>query len=84
MGEDVFRKYDEATDTFRGAFLISAFEVIALGLSNRLDPANPPLATAVAEKIKTEVWREAFLTSTGVRASQRIPRTVALGRQLFA
>jgi hypothetical protein len=85
LGEDSFRKYDPQRDRFLGAFLISAFEVVALGIGFNFRSYRPTEAKAVAATIKQQLWsRRDFLTSSGVRATQRLPRTLALGRDLFA
>ena len=36
-GEDVFRKYNQGKERFQGAFLNTAYEVIALGLGHHID-----------------------------------------------
>lgn len=80
LGDDAFRKYE--SQRFIGPFLISAFEVVALGLG-----FNQPSTldkTEVAERVKTQVWKKAsFLTSSGIRATQRLPHTLPFGREVF-
>lgn len=85
LGENSFRKYDLQGKRFTGAFSISAFEVIALGLGyhhGRYKPRKD--AGAVADIITKKVWAKPdFLTSSGVSATQRIPRTIPRGREVF-
>jgi hypothetical protein len=85
LGENSFRKYELRDDRFTGAFSISAFEVIALGLGYHYKQYKPARdADAVAKLIQKKVWgKPDFLTSSGVSAAQRIPRTIARGRELF-
>lgn len=85
LEDDSFRRYETTRDRFSGGFLISAYEVVAFGLGYHFvdyDPATD--AERVASKVKEQVWKEpAFLTSSGVRATQRLPKTIAFGRQVF-
>jgi len=85
LGDNSFRKYDPSKDRFAGAFLISAFESVALGIGFHADRAAKPRWIDLSDRVK-KLWSDAdFLTSVGagIRASQRIPRTVGLGRVLF-
>lgn len=86
FGEDVFRKYNYGQDRFQGAFLNTAFEVIALGLGFHIDyyadHANEarPLDRAKA------FWQDDTFGpgfSTGMRADTRMTRTIPKGRELF-
>jgi hypothetical protein len=84
---DAFRKFDHAKGRFVGGFLISAFEVVAIGIGHRFEQfasATPPMD--IREKVKT-LWNAPEFVdgaiSSGVRASSRIPKTIALGRRLF-
>lgn len=84
---DAFRRYDSARDRFVGGFLISAFEVVAIGVGHHHQSilASQP-AMNIVHKIKS-LWNDQdFLQgaiSSGVRASSRIPKTIPLGRRLF-
>jgi hypothetical protein len=80
---DAFLKFEAAKDRFSGAFLISAFEVIGLGLGYNYKKI--PSAAEITQKIKKKVWAKAdFLTSSGLRATQRLPKTIPFGREVFA
>jgi hypothetical protein len=84
LESDVFRKYDPARDRFTGGTLVSAFEVVALGVGFHHVSYEPARAGEVTARIKERVWSEAdFLTSSGQRASQRLPRTIRRGREVF-
>lgn len=85
LGENSFRKYDVQQKRFTGAFSISAFEVIGLGLGYHHKQYRASKdAAAVADRITKKVWAKPdFLTSSGVSAAQRIPRTIPRGREVF-
>ena len=85
LESDVFRKYEPERVRFTGGFLISAFEVIALGVGHHYKSWDPSSdSDEVARLIKEDVWAQPdFLTSSGVRATQRIPQTVKRGREAF-
>lgn len=85
LESDSFRKYDRKKDRFSGAFLISAFEVIALGLGYNFEKHTAPdSAHKVTTIIKGDIWSKPdFLTSSGIRATQRLPKTIPFGREVF-
>ncbi|GMA64775.1 hypothetical protein [Alicyclobacillus fastidiosus] len=85
LREDSFRKYDKYRDKFIGAFLVSSFEVIALGIGYHFrDLSESDFNGAQLTKKIKQLWDSVhFPASTGSRASTRVPRTVSLGRQLF-
>lgn len=84
LESDAFRKYDKARDRFTGGFSIAAFEVIALGIGFNGGNTGQD-GSALAKFVKAKVWSKAdFLTSTGIRASQRLGNTLPFGRKLFA
>jgi len=80
-----FQRYDPADDRFLGKFSVSAFEVVSSGVAANLDVWEQASPDALRTKIGT-VWAdENFQTygGGGVPPTTRIPRTVALGRELF-
>ena len=84
-GPNVFKRYDHAKGMHSGGFLISAFEVFAIGLSYhfRQDIDNVVDPAALGNVAKG-IWRdERFLGAigSGVRASSRIPKIVPYARQ---
>lgn len=84
LESDAFRRYDRTRDRFIGPFLLSAFEVIALGIGYHYEAWRPEDKDEIVRRVKEIVWKEPeFLTSTGQRATQRIPRTLARGREVF-
>ena len=81
---DSFRKFDTVRNKFSGGFLVSGFEVVALGVGYNYK--NTRLADADIRSIVANIWRDEQFTSksgSGVRASSRVPNTVPLGRRIF-
>jgi len=84
VGSDAFKRYNIDRDHFYGGFIVSAFEMVALGVASNLShyQSNPQL---VKEKIK-ECWRkinEENITWKGYSASGRLPKTISIGQQIF-
>ncbi len=87
LNGDSFRKYHPPQDTFKGAFLISAFEAVAMGVAHnikRWDRENNA-AKKLAEKIKSLWSEESFVSNIGigVSSSVRMQHTIPLGRGHF-
>jgi hypothetical protein len=87
LGEDVFRKWDNAKNKFAGPFSISAFETIALGLAKKLDlyDDTPECIDRLSDIIKGVSQNPLFIekSGSGKRASTRIPYLLPLGEKLF-
>lgn len=86
FGEDVFRKYNQGRDRFQGAFLNTAYEVIALGLGFHVDYYAAHPGEAIALERAKEFWQDTTFGpgfSTGMRADTRMTRTIPKGRELF-
>lgn len=84
IGSDSFRKYDSSKDKFVGGFLISAFELVALGVGYNINNIVRKPINVV--NITKELWMKKEFTSksgSGIRASSRIPNTLSLGRNAF-
>lgn len=82
-----FRKYDNHKEAFSGMFLISTFEVIAIGLAKNIN-ANEDgwlKCDTVLDKIKGLWSNDEFLsiTGTGKSAKNRMSKCVDLGEHLF-
>ena len=86
-GSDTFRKFDAATGRFKGGFLISAFEAIALGVAHNLRVwSRAGAMPRLLVRIKS-VWNEpAFIEhiGIGVPARERIRHSIPFGRQYFS
>ena len=81
-----FTKYNEQKNIFAGMFLISAFEVIAMGLGKNLDSYSNSDNEIIAEKIKS-VWKDkdfASSTGSGKSAKTRMAICVEIGKRIFA
>lgn len=83
-----FRRYDHARERHLGGFLISAFEVMAMGLGfNMFASINYQIDRDRIRGVSRDIWQDrTFLKSSGsgIRASSRIPVTIPRGRELFA
>ena len=85
LSSDSFRKYDEVRKKFLGGFLVSAYEVVALGIGYNYATATSGHLDVVG--LVKDVWTNVQFTSrsgSGLRASQRVPSTIPLGRSLFS
>ena len=86
LDDSAFRKYDGSK--FKGMFLDSAFEPIAIGLGANLesyDVNSPADLDLIRERIKSLWSVPDFLKNvgSGSNAKVRIPRLVALGKSHF-
>ena len=86
--DDVFRRYDPQKQRFLGAFSISGFEVIAMGIGFNVaeDGTLNIQPSDILDKVKS-VWSDPLFkqySGSGVRASSRIPKIIPLGRKLFS
>lgn len=82
LESDSFRRYDGSRDRFTGGFLISAFEIIALGLGyNYATFSGEP--KDVVRLVKEKVWEIPVLDIFRCPATQRLPRTLPFGREVF-
>jgi Protein of unknown function DUF262 len=84
MGSDSFRRYDSNKSRFLGGFLVSAFEVIALGVGYSYESIIQSQVD-IKEKVKI-IWMNKEYTGwsgTGITAQRRIPKIVPLGRDTF-
>lgn len=84
MGSDSFRRYSSTDDRFMGGFLVSAYEVIALGIGyhyKQLSSSN----FNIRDKVK-EIWSRPEYKEwlgVGTNAQRRLPQLVPFGRQMF-
>jgi len=85
LEDNSFRRYDKSRKRFVGAFSVSAFEALAIGLGY-----NPKAATANPKRLvqSTEaMWGDKKFvenSGSGIRASSRIPQIIPYGRSTFA
>ena len=87
LGEDSFRRYDTTKQRYVGKFLLSVFEVLALGLGYNFERCQHDKVMPDIISVSQNLWEnEEFrrYSGSGVRASSRIPHTVPLGRTLMS
>jgi hypothetical protein len=84
MGDNSFKRYRGQYNKFFGGFLLSAYEVVALGIGYHYK--NPLPTDQISERIKT-IWSDATYqkwSGAGVNAARRLPHLVPLGRKAFS
>jgi hypothetical protein len=83
LHENAFRRHDSGRNRYMGPMLVSLFEVVAVGLCYHLQNGGSlPDSQRFAERHKM-LWAELGqmpFVGSGVRASTRVPETVAFGR----
>lgn len=86
LGDDSFRRYNHDKGRYEGPFLLSAYEVLAIGLGYHIDTYLRTRSAPNVTQISQSIWRTKEFTDrtgSGVRASSRIPSIIPLGRNLF-
>lgn len=86
LGDNALRKFDPARNRFGGPFLISAFELVALGIAANIDFVESKSVEWLEEKIKN-IWsdeRTDGIYGQGVSTARRLPKTLTVGRQYFS
>jgi len=84
MGSDSFRRYVPNRQKFLGGFLVSAYEVIALGVGYNYEELSHS-SIDIRERIKS-IWTNVEYTNwsgSGTTAQRRIPKLLPLGRRIF-
>lgn len=86
-GDNSFKRYKSEQDRFLGGFLLSAFEVIALGIGhNYQNYQNIPATDKISGLIK-HIWSDSTYknwSGAGVNAVRRLPYLIPLGRKVFS
>ncbi|MEA5468088.1 DUF262 domain-containing protein [Spirulina sp. 06S082] len=84
MGDNSFKRYKLEEDRFLGGFLLSAYEVIALGIGYHYQ--NPPPTDEILSRIKSIWSHETYKkwSGAGVNATRRLPYLIPLGREIFS
>jgi hypothetical protein len=83
-GEDSFKRYKPEQDRFLGGFLLSSYEVVALGIGYNYQNSLSP--DQISNKIKS-LWSNDIYkqwSGAGVNASRRLPYLIPLGREMFS
>ncbi len=84
MGDNSFKRYKSENARFLGGFLLSAYEVVALGIGYNYQ--NPPPKDQISERIKN-IWSDPIYqkwSGAGVNAARRLPYLIPLGRKVFS
>jgi hypothetical protein len=83
-GSDSFRRYRAQNDRFLGGFLLSAYEVVVLGIGYNYE--NLPPINEISDQIKSVWSNETYnnCSGAGVNASRRLPYLIPLGRTIFS
>jgi hypothetical protein len=84
VGSDAFKRFNSSKKRHEGGFLLSQFEVVALGLGYNIDNA---VDEKKVPKLIQSIWSTKEYTDwagSGITATRRLPRLVPLGRNLFA
>lgn len=85
LQDDAFKRFNIRKDRHEGGFLLSLFEVIALGIAYNLANNTLCKATEITARARS-VWKQEEFTdwaASGVIASRRLPRLIPFGRKLF-
>jgi hypothetical protein len=84
MEDNSFKRYKSEQDKFIGGFLLSAFEVVALGIGYNYE--NLPPTNQIRDIIK-RIWSDSTYktwSGAGVNAARRLPYLIPLGRRAFS
>ncbi|WP_243110519.1 DUF262 domain-containing protein [Clostridium perfringens] len=85
--ENAFRKYDEISNKYKGAFSLSLFEIISMAISRNIDSIKELNDNEIIEKIKNISKSQKFLDlTTGTKRPRPIVRFKELrklGEELF-
>ncbi len=85
MGEDAFKRYNLERNTFYGGFIVSAFEMVALGIAKNIDHWEVH-GNQIRQKI-IECWQKISdenISWKGYSAAGRLPKTIAIGQEIFS
>ena len=83
-GDDIFRRYDVTKKRHLGGFLISAFEVFAIGLGWYVQGSNIKVNKQKFQKAVKSMWLDPEFTKnagSGISGSRRIPVVVPHARE---
>lgn len=84
LGENSFRKYNVKKEKLEGGFIVSAFEVIALGIAHNITKVDIQKLD-IKQKVKT-FWSDkeaGKINWAGRNTTDRLLKTLTYGRDLF-
>lgn len=85
VGENAFKRFSSTKTRHEGGFLLSQFEVVALGLASNVR-SNTTVAISKIPSLVSGIWSDKRYTawsSSGINASRRVPKLIPLGRSIF-
>lgn len=85
VNQDAFKRYNKTKKRHEGGFLLSQYEVVAMGIAYCIKNKKAITAENVKKKIKL-IWSDKRYTdfsSSGINASRRLPKLIPLGRSIF-
>lgn len=85
LGDDAFKRFNSTKQRHEGGFLLSLYEVIALGVAYNIENNTLCEENQISEKVKSLSVNKDFTnwSASGVNASRRLPKLIPLGRALF-
>ncbi|MFS8602691.1 DUF262 domain-containing protein [Priestia megaterium] len=85
LGENSFKKFDHVKNKFLGAFSISSFEAITVGLSNNIAALKQKQNEEVIDMIKNIYTMNEFENASrrGIRAINRFKKLTGLSEEVF-
>jgi hypothetical protein len=86
IGEGAFKRYNTEKKRHEGGFLLSQFEVVALGVAYNIRNRTLVPRADIPKKTRS-IWSNKDYTDwagSGIRASSRVPRLVPFGRTVFS
>ena len=83
VSEGAFKRFSETKGRHEGGFLVSQFEVVALGIGFN---ARKPIQDSKIARTVQSIWSLPDYTNwqgAGITATRRLPQLIPLGRKLF-
>lgn len=85
LGDDAFKRFNAVKGRHEGGFLLSLFEVVALGIAFNLSKNTLCDEKEIIARAQS-VWSDVAFTkwaTSGVTATRRLPHLIPYGRNLF-
>jgi uncharacterized protein with ParB-like and HNH nuclease domain len=85
VGDDAFKRFNIDKGIFYGGFIVSAFEMVALGVAKNIDTWE-----GEGDKLKDKIiecWQKISdegISWKGYSAAGRLPKTVSVGQEIFS
>lgn len=84
IGDNAFKRYSFSKKRHEGGFLLSQYELVAMGIGHNLSGLPPK--NKIPNLIQN-IWSDDKYTNwagSGITATRRLPRLIPLGRRVFA